>query len=275
MFVLSRYVAEGERVFRVEPGLARLLLDTDLPKITGEEFHLPFSALYLEFPGKLFVVPEEEWVLIGCYVLDHRPYDNIVSVDFVLEPQKGEVHGLGEFLIQVNIDVTPGRQINWNDLMSGFEKSLFAINPFKSAAEYAAKMAGFASEVVELVVNSVLYSTSSNPELTEVVRQWRTPKAQRKKSKSGRQKTPLPVPRTRQYKLGESIPIEYGAPRAQDRSQQAKTDRKLLKRVRVRGHWHWYLHGKGKSLRKHLWVKPYRKGPKDVAELLKRKYQLK
>src|SRR3989338_4291370 len=156
MFVLSLYVAEGERVFRVEPGLARLLLDTDLPKITGEEFHLPFSALYLEFPGKLFVVPEEEWVLIGCYVLDHRPYDNIVSVDFVLEPQKGEVHGLGEFLIQVNIDVTPGRQINWNDLMSGFEKSLFAINPFKSAAEDAAKMAGFASEVVELVVNSVL-----------------------------------------------------------------------------------------------------------------------
>lgn len=275
MFVLARYVAEGERVFRVEPGLARLLLDTNLPKINGGDFGLPFSAFYLEFPGKLFTVPGTNWIFGGCYITDHRPFQYVVTVDFVLQPQKHMIPGVGDFCIRVNVKVPEHQQLNWGDLRADFERSLQAINPLgKDLGEFAAIMAGLASEVIGFVVNSILYATSADPELTEAVRKSRTGKAKPQK-RGGRQKPQPSTPNTRQYKLGESIPIEYGAPRATDRSSEAKSDRKVLKRFRVRGHWHWYLHGKGKSLRKHILIKPYMKGPKDVAELLRRKYQLK
>lgn len=131
-----------------------------------------------------------------------------------------------------------------------------------------------------LLVNAVLYTTSASPDITAGVTKWRRLEQELATAKIKKQRRRIQgelgaVPKTAQYRLGASIPVVYGKPRAVDVSAEAKTARKILKRFQVRGHWHWFRHGTGRGLRKHQFVAPYWKGPTDLAELLKRKYQLK
>lgn len=275
VFVLARYLASGERVFRVEPGLARLLLDTGLPKITGEEFALPFPAIYLEFPPKFFECPGMQRPPIGCYLLDMRPFAQVTSCDFVLEPRVEELPGAREFVLHVNIGTAPGKSVEWGDLVDPFARSL------KTSRErlFVRTMAAFANEMARFVVNAVLYATSALPEITEVVSEWRQAQKTLGSVKPKRRQKLLDrlrrLPRTQKYKLGKSIPVMYGAPKATDFSEEARQARRILKRFLVRAHWRWQAHGPARALRKHILIAPFWKGPRDLAEMLARKYQLK
>lgn len=278
-FTIARYVAAGERVFRVEAGLARLLLDTDVLDVTGDYFQLPFPAIYVEFPGQLFVIPGIDQVAIGCYLVDLRPIHHVIGIDFVIEPKEKVYPGIHEFCIHTNLHVGLGELVHWGNLVEEFTLSLLAIAPLAAAPEYGRMVAAFAEEIVKFLINTVLYATSGKPELTEAAARWRELERQRQKAK-GKKRENLnrqlqKFPQTQKSLLGATIPIVYGAPRAIDFTAEAKTDRKFLKKFRVRGHWHWYLHGPGKTLRRHLYVATYWKGPGDLAEYLRRKYVLR
>lgn len=272
IFVIARYITEGERAFRVETGLARLLLDTSLPPITGNEFRLPYPALYLEFPGKLFEAPIVQQIVIGCYLLDMRPKYQVVSVNFVGEPIE-YLPGLYEFYCNVNIEVKDNQPIRWSDI---FEVCLRSVkiesNSLTTQAETSFKVvAAFISEMLVFVVNTILYATSASPEITNILTDSRRHKPfKRKPGKT----SPTPL-KTKKCLLGQSIQVSYGAPRATDLTPLAKSDRKILKRFRVRGHWRWQRYGAEGKQRKHIFIAPFWKGPQDLAELLARKYQIK
>lgn len=277
-YVMARYVAEGERVFRVEPGLARLLLDTDLPKINGEELRVSFPAIFLEFPGKLFTIPIIDVVCIGCYIVDARAFTDAIVIDYVVEPQKGVTAGLMDFALNMSIPVKVGVPVVYGDLYEKFMGELEG-PPNQKKEDFARRSEVFAVETTNFVINSLLYATSASPELTEVVSEWRPPKAKksRKKGKARPMFGPKAIPQTRKMLMGPSIRVEYGAPRATDQTKEAKEHRKILKRFRVRGHWKQQVHGKGeqlRQLRKRIFITPFWKGPKDMAELLRRKYGL-
>lgn len=277
VFVLSRYIAAGQRVFRVEPGLARLLLDTDLPKLTGEMLGLPFPAVYLEFPSQFFICPKIDQALIGCYLTDLRPEHSIILADLVIEPPNKNIPGISEFVIHINIQAEPGKPVEWGNLAEQFSRSFGSPIPGWGVREIAA----FVEEVTCFVANSVLYATSASPEITEVVSVWRELEGKLKKGglkekvRDELKKRLHNLARTQKYKLGKSIPVIYGAPRAADFSPEARQARKILKRFQVRGHWRWQAYGVGRKLRKHIFIQPFWKGPADLAELLKRKYEIK
>lgn len=266
---------------RVEPGLARLLLDTDLPKITGEQFQLPFPVIFLEFPARLFVLEQFQAPVIGCYLIDLRPVADVVSLDFVIEPTKnGPAHR--ECVLNVKLAVAKDKFVNWGDMRKQILSDL-KVGLMSAANErqqsFAEKFAGFADELSRFVVNSVLYATSQSADLIEEVGKWRQTEQELDTAK-GKRKDKLVkelggLARTNKSVLGRTIIVQYGSPRANETSEQAREHRRVLKRFEVRGHWHWYLHGPGKTERVHKLIRPFWKGPKDVAELLRRKYQLK
>lgn len=270
MFVISRYLAEGERVFRIEPGLTRLLLDTDVPKVTGDHLRLPFPTLYLEFPGKFFHLPNFDQPFIGCYLYDVRPTVPYISADLVIEPRVGEL-GLWDFCVHINIDVPKDKPVNWGNLFAIFVRALAPEGHSfsKEQQTFLQTVAAFTSELMPFIVNAILYATSASPDVSQRIIEWRERDLPKKLRGKG-----FGLPKSHKYFVGSSIRVQYGAPRATQTKDEERGHRRVLKRFLVRGHWHWYRHGPGRTQLTHKFVAPYWKGPKDLAELLGRKYRI-
>jgi hypothetical protein len=279
-YIIARYIAEGERVFRVEPGLAQLLRDTELPEIKGEELQLPFPALFLEFPGRLFLTPHllTPTPVIGCYIIDLRPLKEEIEIHFVKAPDKKYAPGADEFGLKINVTAKTGERVDYGDIFQKFIRSVSVreeeLNELQK--EFLRTLAAFGAEMTIFAINAILYATSASPDLVELVAGVRPmPKKVKKRMKAKNpNEAPPAFPRTKKTILGGSIKVQYGAPRATESSQEAKVHRKILKRFRVRGHWKWQSYAPGRSMRKHIFIAPYWRGPKDLAELLSRKYRV-
>ena len=64
------------------------------------------------------------------------------------------------------------------------------------------------------------------------------------------------------------------APKSYTSVSPKKTGNKLDKRFMVRGHWKRQPYGKGKLLRKHIWILPFWKGP-ELSEIVSKPYKVK
>ena len=282
---MSRYVREGERVFTLKHDLARMLVDTDMPRTLSEDFHLPFPTIYIEFPEGMFKMGVKPYTFqaLGCYVMDMRPELPGICVQVVHDINRDHSYALG-FGLGLTIHCRNSEEINWTDMEQELLASVESIRDSKDeqGEAYLAAITEQSNEMLRCIVNTILYSTCANADIVEEVAAWRgdleqirkLPKNSRQRKK--RQERLDASVRTRRSTLGKSIVIKYGAPEAHDQSEEAREYRKLLERQRVRGHW-WPKVPRplGERFKQRRWVEPYWRGPANLAEALKKKYQLK
>ncbi len=289
-FVLTRYVRAGERVFSAEKNLVQLLLDTDVPDINGEQFKLPFPALFLEFPAERFTLEFRPLAdgqsarhahPIGCYIIDMRPVDPQVVIEVVIDPRVENVGELG-FCMRLLLPVKPGEPVQWTSLKEEFRRNMDDILRTPESYRVLDAQSLVADEMLRFTVNGLLYCTSADADITTEVARWHQLQEQIQSAVTHRRRKRLEtelqeLPRTQRNALGRMIKINYGAPRAADTSTEADEHRKILKRFQVRGHWRNQPYGpmsESPRLTRLKFIEPYWKGPADMAEMLRRKYQL-
>lgn len=128
-----------------------------------------------------------------------------------------------------------------------------------------------------IILNSVLYLSSSNPDISaqlssrakalERVNAIKSRPKAKKATQEARRESELDFSLV--GKSVESIEITYRTPSM--RSSEGTEKRDYLVRFLVRGHWRNQVHGKGLKERKIIWIKPHFKGP-EMTELVNRPY---
>jgi len=275
----------GKRVFRVGHELTEMLVATDF-KIKPEHFHLPFDAFYLAWDHADLSVKNPDgtrYPLEGCYVYRTRETSVRDEKDFeqlaFLWVAKGRKDGdplqltSDDNLFHLRI------RIEEQDLLTSDKFGMAECMPDGTlvdtdTGEVVDQMGSPLRQMLNLTMNSILYITSSDPDLMEMrkpsdsvilegIGQSKLPKLQRKKEKLSN------LPYT---EVGGSIKLPRGGP--EKRRGLDPTGRTLRCHFQVIGHWRDQPCGEGKKDIKRIWIKPHWKGP-DTAETVHSEFEVK
>lgn len=258
----------GFRVFKIDPTLARLIKDTDIPDVALEFFRLPFEGVVLDVPkgtfsgghGRIKRVyacrPDSDDRFRASFV-DVR---SAVSYMNMLMPEGGTIKDA------VNATVV-------------YDKAMAAADPDSWKYHQGDTFeVGAKSELFRFIVNSILYISSPDADVKEDTRGRDAlhQKLQGLRGGSKRRKLEANLKKAKSrhiYIVGKSLEDdeEYEKVAA---ARPTEEGRKVMKRFRVRGHFRLQPHGKGRELRKISWVRPHWKGP-TFAELVQKGYLVK
>ena len=239
----------GEKTFLLSSELINGFTNTDVPlNISISDYNFPFDCFLIEG----FKKP-----LIGMY-------NNIERIEAILYCNSRIARQFGYNIID---EGTPGEK----DVM------IFGFAPYKqSPAPSVTSMAvtsfktiqnctdlnlndkrnkGF-KLILNMLLNTVLYINEPDRDHAH------TEKEISKKYKDG-----SGGKYSRKY-------ISLKAPKSYTSVSPKKTGNKLDKRFMVRGHWKRQPYGKGKLLRKHIWILPFWKGP-ELSEIVSKPYKVK
>ena len=250
----------GGATFQLEPGLIRLLQETDLPNDMSMEFlRLPFEGINLDIPAGTLRPPLDSATRL---FLTHPPGDRF---RIVCAPDEMHTHF-------VSIRATSEGTIE--DAVAETKARAFEGIPKEAEDEMRANWAYedyHTSDFFVFPVNAALYITSAGADVTEdrsrvyALHQ----ELQGLKKKSRRESLETKLAEAKQHKIficGEKLAVQK-----EFTASLTAEGRKLTKRFRVRGFWRNQACGPQWSERKHLFVAPHWKGP-TYAELLERNY---
>ena len=267
LYTLISYIHWGERSFRFSDGLAEMLVDTDIPEMTGADFGVPFPVFYVEFPtmflAELDNFPNHRH--IGCYVHDLRPTKDEIVVKFVNNPEESKTLGHSLFG-RINVprdgrvsfdgfDETCNRLSRYSNVI-GNGNSLgnvvvddLARKLFNERVEIFSR---YTEALHRFLVNGLLYLMGgSTVDRTNIEQPWQRLARRVERASSAHRpalQTELQtLPRTQVYLLGRTVKISYHAPSLGDNSREACERRELITRKLVRGHWQRYWEGEGRT----------------------------
>ena len=264
----------GSPVFEIQPDLAKMLVETDLPSdISIELLHLPFEGIFLDFPsgiltdtGRTFerlsitCVPDD-----GSFRIVYEP-DKETSTHINLHFSREEL-GISEDedLPSIKKAVETTRKLIIEDYGRMSEDEVSSMRKSQTFDDY------FESDIFTFAINAALYITSHGADVQEDKTEVReiSSELQGEKKASRREKLLGLLKKAKNRKI-----YICGSNLKQSREMAAeltKEGRKLTKRFRVRGHWRNQAHGHGRTERKHVFIQPFWKGP-TFAELLARDY---
>jgi len=282
----------GKKTFHINHNLVENLYQTNLD-VDSDLLQLPFEtclfvynskvaiqafysfqkeAIEIDFSTPLSIfaysLPAEEGkrkILFACWhANDKRNYSFVKR----------------ELLIRDGWNIEKTLQTDWEDIYSGGNSQLQ--NNIDHSPENDGDNLFYEDGLMffRILVNTILYISSSEPMLTEVQSQHAI---LLKKMHSLRAKTKKRKIKNKLKKIskldftevgGNTQPIVIEKNSKDDALGKNKTDRILGKRFIVRGHWRQQSCGIMLSGRKLIWIKPYYKGP-EMADLVTKPYLVK
>lgn len=286
----SMWRAHGRRVVVVDPTTYTLLTHTDLPAFPASLLAFPWPSFYIQLPPKSF---EFEVRDVRAHTVDRRYAEGVcVAIDYP-QPEHdgprelsfmvmGEDEGMGAdgrncafASIRFGPDATLDQfEIHHNQLPgpSITAGGATSISPGYGEGSYAGAHE-LSVHIPRVIVGLMLYLASEHPDVIPV------PPVERKTFADVRSPAQRETARARQAaRLRDStrLPVLLIGSRLDDAAQRvrvqldadaARTGKRwtLDREVWVRGHWRWQAFGPGRTERKHMWIRPFRRGP-DAAE---------
>ena len=295
----------GGKVFHITDGLTQHLLHTEL-KLPSSTIELPFQSCIFSFTSPYAVdalyqtmreadKPSVDWL---------PPYDAPITVSATLQEPHGNLPGrrLALFVWHSkapNCFMAQERNLylpdDWN-IEQSLKTDWDAVAPDESRSPSAGlSLSAAGSEKLSddffytdglafyrLVVNSILYLNSSQPEVVtresvlsknlQAAAGIKSPKNRKKRIQESNRESMLDY-----SSVGESVGIivvNKGLPGTHIAAADSSIQSGVSVRFMVRGHWRNQAHGTQLNSRKLMWIRPYLKGP-DMAELINRPYEVK
>lgn len=281
---LTRFVAHGLRTYQVSPGLAELLIKTNVSRIPMEWIRLPFPSFYIQLPpeaGAYFhALSGHQYPVAGALVTSTDAHEQglLLCIAFLAEGSPGSAHS-ATFSVHIPYESsTLADAMAWvithltKALVEGEAQLTPVTGCFKSRKQFLAQCKKDFGRLINLVANTILYATCENPEITVL----RSPRSVLEKKLSGlgpKKRSKLQRQRARtsgleQHLLGGSIVIQRGE--REEAEYATATGRCVMVRHMVSGHWRHQAHGPNRELRRWTWIAPYFKGPDGAQEIVSR-----
>jgi hypothetical protein len=250
----------GRRSYEISPGLAELLLQTELRGLHGADLRLPFESVLLQVPVSLGLEMEVQASVGGSSLVREILLTQSLGV------------GSKRWVLTA---VGPG------DVLSAQNFSLLLSLPdevpvddsLDDLARWLANRKQVVSrnwrDLFRWAMNVVVYATCGNADVVsdfisnkEARHLWeRIQKLSKHSSKRERLRAEWKrLDPQRRIVLGRGVI----APRPSVEARgESGTGQLLTVQVRVQGHWKHQPHGPGNKQRKLLWIQPYWRGPED------------
>lgn len=263
------YEAFGSKTYYFHPSLTSLLADTEL-NVNCEDFTLPF-------PSCMFVYDSQEARDAMFATSDKAaPTSGTISVFISRFPRENADPGLILFAVLQHQDRFPlaiqrelrmsfgttledALRTEWTPVTDGPVLS--------NTTEDDEQFFGPGMRFIRMVVNSALYLTSADPDVSELLHPKR-PQDLRHLPKRQRINMEQSI---RSRSAASYIDVGRNVERVDDPDPEADGGRSLQIRIKVRSHWKTQHHGPANSLTKRIQVMPYWRGP-DAAEVIHRPF---
>jgi len=260
----------GNPTFILQPTLARMLCETDLPNdMSLDWLRLPFEGIFLDFPAGVLTGPAKDVTRLHLtFVPDDR-------FRVVYHPDGETTSHLSLRVTRKQLDLPIDAELpSIRDAVKATKAHGFEDIPPEEAAIMRSSQQYddyFASDVFAFAVNAALYITSEGADLEEDRSGIHKIAAalQGEKKKAKREALEQQMRQEKEHKI-----YICGAKLSQSVEMHAsltEEGHRLTKRFRVRGHWRDQACGAGRLERRHIFVQPFWKGP-TYAELLARNY---
>jgi len=262
---IQLWFENGAKTFILSRELIDAFMHTDVSmKLCPEDFQYPFDTFWIEGEGPLFHVDKAKIPVSGLLFT----HSKIVQDRAIFADIEGNRYDKIEWLISISA-VSPGTDVvshnlgldqMWVNMCLGKSmEDTYHIASQPEAVTYRDPIIkSEAQHIMNMFFNTVLYinDPTREPETSE-------PKYRKMK-----------LPGTGRKRVKCSY-IYLRPPKGYNSTNISTSGgRKVDVRFIVRGHWRNQPYGKGRSLVKRVWIKPFWKGP-DVGEVSKSKYKLK
>jgi hypothetical protein len=275
-YMTAMHMRYGEPIFSISPNLARLLQDTEIPKVEIELLKLPFPCIMLDIRSCPLIVKETQAVCI--YLAQPEDKFRIFAgcedstglfVNLVTDPEYNIKTILDAFDATVARSIADGNRTIDDPILKALATWSQVHNNW---GQHKDKFMTEYKQLLTLAINSILYITSPQADIIRSNElQIRTLNEKLRGLKKGikRESIEKLLVKAKERKIhivGRSVAIqpEYIA-------NYTEEGRKVAFRHRVRGHWKLVHFGKNKEMLKQVWIQPYWRGP-TMAELLASNY---
>jgi hypothetical protein len=274
----------GKKVFYFAPQLVEGLTETEL-NVEGSLLRLPFpscafiyqDAQFIQLFHKCFgetpIIPEYDTPI--SVFLTECPEDNkrILRVKVFRVSQDFRYYGYAkrDLLIKDTATIEDALKTEWKHELPdehghGTVDDSFFYDDIRIA-------------FFRTILNSILYLSSNNPDITKMLSQVENLKNQLNNLISSKKRAKLQrrIEDTEKMASGLSyILVGRHMEKTDIHDHYLKTDtqtwQSIMKRFMVRGHWRHQAYGRGLSERKLIWIHPHWKGPKDISEVINKHY---
>lgn len=301
---LLNFYLFGQKVFHITDGLAEHLLHTEL-RLPSQYLNLPFPSCIFVFTSRhaidaLYKTRQAEDA--DAWNRNPPPDDAPITVSATMEEPRDALPGRRLRLLvwhskyphafmaqQRNLYLPDGWTIeqslhtDWDTLTTASEHAVGGgINASDAGVEKQDDDLFYTDGLLfyRLIVNSILYLGSSDPEITlrtsghaaivEAASTIKSPEKRRKRIQKANRESAFDY---------SSVGDNVGVVTVDRRSDGDSTGSDFPTagsapsiRFMVRGHWRNQPHGEGLASRRLVWIRPYFKGP-DMAELVNRPYK--
>jgi len=140
-YLMLQFIRSGKQVFRLMPGLAKMLDETDI-EAPAPLVKLPYRAFYMEVPHSLFTIWNNvsgEHRVEGIYICEDDWADEIKFIESGRRHIDNE--GIREFLPELNRVIrvlVVGRPIGTEQYVPGIENELYSTSDLNSETERSA-----------------------------------------------------------------------------------------------------------------------------------------
>jgi hypothetical protein len=271
------FETEGKRTYRVSPGLSDQLSNTVLKGLRCEDLRLPYKAISIEAP----IRPEFQiwnnasgWhPFEGAYLMEDpysttgsgKSFTNTDDMQETIEPIRSIAvmltgHSLeGKHLMDDAVFTFAVTLPDGELLDDQIEKIEDMLVRERNDTDWRG--------ILRWLINVIIYSTWSDCEREHV---WVDPNAKKlwnrlQKARGSRRKKITQqlkgLDQSKVIKLGGSIKVNRSVDSDYFSTRTGKT---VAVHHQVSGHWRKQPHGKGRTMRKLIWIEPYWKGPEDA-----------
>lgn len=260
--MLAGFIRCGRQVFTLGPGMAEMLSKTSTDNITPEDIKMPYQTFWVAFPPGFMSMTSSDGD--GDYIEGH---DGRIVCEQAHDAWGMYVNDLEE---GVMIVIWGHEALSLDDLPNIYDRSpmdagfaLWVPIPYDQMVELGSiekvigeNNLGRVQKAVRVAFNLMLYLNSDGAEEVRDDITWRRAQNVDQRYKEARSMSESKVAKlaTKIYKK-QHCRIRYIAPTIEEKLSATE-------RVKhwVRGHWHTYWTGKGRALRKLLWVMPHERG---------------
>lgn len=282
-FSLVNFGLFGERVFYIAPHLAERLMETDM-NVDGALLRLPFRSCAFIYQDPQFIQ-----LFHRCFGDENLvpEYDSPVTI-FLTELENGGRRSLVIVTARASSSFIyygiTQRTLNLSDGVT-IEDALrtdwqaLGGTPVEGAMPDSFFYDDLRLTFYRTIINSILYLSTGNAELTEEGSPLQELRRQEKEAKSRKKREKIARKGSKMREAYSGYPyiiVGKSTPETELSPLFMKEDcvkwRTLTKRFMVRGHWKYQAHGKEFKERRLIWIEPYYKGPANVAETVNKPY---
>lgn len=263
----------GRKTYFFQSSISELLAETEL-NVNCEDFTLPFNACMFVYDSQfmrdaLYAVRAGEGEVpqrgaISVYVNMYS--DKETGLGLAISAMLPESDGVVRFMLRRQLRMAFGTTLEdalrteWSHERTG---SAFDMENIIDDKLFFGPGLAF----IRAVVNSALYLTSADPDISETLHPSQSKGLQTlpKKQRIRMENEIARLSALSYIDVGKNV-VQVPDPDAVERGE-----RRLNHRIKVRSHWKWQAHGPGHSERKRIQVMPYWRGP-DAAEVLHRPF---